>query len=438
MKFTKFGKALLMSALSAGMVFGVSSCIQSYSVGYLYVTGTVTGQTGSNGIVSGYKIEHNTGKLSTINGLPVSSGGANPIRAVLISGSRFLYVLNRGVNANGSGDCQDTTAANVCNGANIEAFVVGGNGILTPQGTYYTQGLNPFRLIADSSGSYLMALDRNAPTNAGCSTIGQTTCADITVFKIDSSTGRLSLVTNTVGTTTLGASLTYFPVPSNPIDFVLTGSTVVTLSGTPATGDSAFLYNYSSGQLTSTSNTPQSLGITKATGVVVAGGMLYVMSNEAPSGKNATGANSMIVPYQVSSGSLQAQSTGQIANDPNRSNPTYLMVEAKSKYLYIANQGNNTTGTNIAGSGITAYYITTSPAFALSFTTPATFGSGTGPQCIVEDPSNQYVYTANYNDSTVSGRVINPNTGILEDMRVTSSYTLTGPPTWCLVDGRTN
>ena len=96
MKFTKFGKALLMSALSAGVILSVTSCIQDYSVGYLYVTGTVTAQPSGNGIVSGFKIDHNTGKLTPINGLPVSSGGANPVRAVLLTGSRFLYVLNRG------------------------------------------------------------------------------------------------------------------------------------------------------------------------------------------------------------------------------------------------------------------------------------------------------------------------------------------------------
>ena len=78
MKFTKFGKALLMSALSVGVILGVTSCVQSYSVGYLYVTGTVTAQSTGNGIISGFKIDHNTGKLIPINGLPVSSGGANP------------------------------------------------------------------------------------------------------------------------------------------------------------------------------------------------------------------------------------------------------------------------------------------------------------------------------------------------------------------------
>ena len=101
MKFTKFGKALLMTTLSAAVVLSVSSCVQSYTVGYLYVTGTITAQPGGNGIISGFDIDHNTGKLNNVDGLPISSGGANPVRAVLVTGSRFIYVLNRGVNSTG-------------------------------------------------------------------------------------------------------------------------------------------------------------------------------------------------------------------------------------------------------------------------------------------------------------------------------------------------
>src|SRR5665213_95775 len=130
MKFRKFGKALLMSAISAGAVLSVTSCVQSYSVGFLYVTGTTTAQSTGNGIISGFKIDHNTGKLNAINGMPISSGGANPVRAVLLSGARFLYVLNRGVDPSG-GDCK--SAATPCTGSNIVQFSVGGNGILTAQ-----------------------------------------------------------------------------------------------------------------------------------------------------------------------------------------------------------------------------------------------------------------------------------------------------------------
>ena len=105
MKFTKFGKAFVVCAISAGVALGLTSCVQSYTAGFLYVTGTVTAQPSGAGIISGFKIDHNTGNLVPINGLPVASGGANPVRATLVTGSRFLYVLNRGANSSGGNVC---------------------------------------------------------------------------------------------------------------------------------------------------------------------------------------------------------------------------------------------------------------------------------------------------------------------------------------------
>ncbi len=199
MKFRKFGKALLMSALSVGAVLGVTSCVQSYTVGFLYVTGNLTSGSTGNGIISGFKIDHNTGNLVPINGLPVASAGANPGRAVLPSGlgSRFLYVLNRGTDSATQGACTATTAN--CAGANIAQFAVGGNGILTYQGTFFSQGLNPFRILSDGSGNFLYVLDAVAPAGAPCAQVlggAATTCGDITAFKIDQSTGRLTLLIN--------------------------------------------------------------------------------------------------------------------------------------------------------------------------------------------------------------------------------------------------
>jgi hypothetical protein len=116
MKFTKFGKTLLMIAISAGIILGITSCVQSYSVGYLYVTGTTNAGSSNSGIVSGFKIDHNKGLLTPIHGLPIGSGGTNPGRAVLLTGGRFIYVLNRGKNSAGTADC---TLADQCSGANI-------------------------------------------------------------------------------------------------------------------------------------------------------------------------------------------------------------------------------------------------------------------------------------------------------------------------------
>jgi 6-phosphogluconolactonase len=465
MKFTKFGKALLMSALSAGVVFSVTSCIQSYSVGYLYVTGTVTGSTSGSGIVSGFKIDHNTGKLTTINGLPVSSGGANPVRAVLLTGSRFLYVLNRGVSSNPAGSSICTTQY-PCQNANITQFAIGANGILTPQETFYTQGLNPFRMIADSSGSFIYVLEHDslyngAPSsstnhnpNCAAALTGATTCGDITAFLVNGTTGRLSLVQNAQVTAVGGgASLTYFPIPANPVDFVMTGGSILTLNATTATASASYPYtggatvypysvNTSNGQLTVSQNTAQPLNIAHGTAIVASVGYVFVLDNEAPS-PNPTNAASQMLPYSVGSGgALLPATSGPIPDDPNQSNPIYLVQENKGKWFYVANEGNNTTNTGTAQSGIAGYVINTPFQPTEMAGTPIGFGTGPGPQCMVEDPSNQYFYTANFNDSSVTGQVVDQNAGTLvplsQSTKASDKYLLTGPPTWCLVDGRTD
>jgi hypothetical protein len=477
MKFKKFGKALLMSALSAGVVLSVTSCVQDYSVGYLFVTGTETAGTNGAGIITGYKIDHNTGKLSAINGLPVSSGGANPVRAVLVSGSHFLYVLNRGTTASGGSNC---TTADPClpGTSNITVFAVGANGILTPQETFYSQGINPFRLIADSAGSHIFVLDHDAPDSASytgkvpastspnsCMQVlgGATSCGDITVFSINATTGRLSLVTNTPST---GTTLSYFPVPTNPVDFALasTSNSILTLSAAGSTVQSfpyaggslvfPYSYNSSTGQLAVSQNSAQTLtdgstasqsqsgvaGVPAGTAIDFAGGNVYVLDNNpitVTTNGTAITSPSQILPYSVgTNGALQTQTGGAFAESPSVSNPVVLIVESKGRWVYIANQGNNTDTTN-AQSGVDAFLLT-SP-FNLAELGTAPFGVGGGPQCLVEDPTNQFIYTANFNGSTVTGRAISQQDGTLVTLTSgPANYLLSGPPTWCLVDGRTD
>jgi 6-phosphogluconolactonase (cycloisomerase 2 family) len=443
MKFKKFGKALLMSALSAGIILSVTSCVESYTVGFLYVTGTVTSQSGGDGIISGYRIDHNTGKLTAINGLPISSGGSNPGRAVLITGSRFLYVLNRGVNAQGGTTC---TTADPCQNSNIEEFAVGGNGILTPQETFFTQGSNPFRILADTSGNYLYVLDHDSPSSAACALAlgaAATSCGDITAFSINQTTGRLQLVVNAQVTSSSGAALPYFPVPANPIDFVFASNFFLVLSGTPTTRDSVFPYTYSAGtgQLTISQNSSQPLNIAQASAIVLGGGLVYVLDNEpitiTTGGTFTAGTySSQILPFSVGTGgALQAETGGIVPDDASLSNPIYLLVEAKGKFLYVVNQGNNTNTTN-PQSGIAGYVIN-SP-YTLSFIAGEPFGTGAGPQCMIEDPSDQFVYEADAYDSSIYGRVVDPNSGVLNNLRVGNSFALPGPAAWCLVDGRTS
>ncbi len=445
MKFKKFGKALLMSALSIGAVLGVTSCVQSYTVGFLYITGNTTAGNSGQGIISGFKIDHNTGNLTPINVLPIGSGGANPGRAVLITGSRFLYVLNRGADSSGGLNC---TATSPCQKSNITQFAVGGNGILTSQETFYTQGLNPFRIIADGSGNYIYVLDAVAPSNAACSlALGPTvtSCGDITAFKVDPSTGRLTLVVNAQVTSASGTALPYFPVPADPIDMVLTSSYLLTLSGTPGAtagaGDVVFPYTYnsSSGQLTVNQNSAQPISSGNATAIVApSSGSIYVLDNEPITVSNVTYL-SQILPFTVGTGgALQAQTGGAVTDDPNQSNPIMLVSESKGKWIYIANQGDNTSST-VAQSGIVGKIVDPSSK-QLDVMPDSPFTSGSGPQCLIEDPSDQFFYTANFNDSTVTGKSLDVNSGDLRPLngKANQAFKLQGPPAWCLVSGRTS
>ncbi|HEY1578928.1 MAG TPA: beta-propeller fold lactonase family protein [Terracidiphilus sp.] len=436
MKFRKFGKALLMTALSAGVVFGISSCVQSFSVGYLYVTGNETANSTGNGFITGFKIDHNTGNLIQINGLPVSSGGSNPGRFVITSGQRFLYVLNQGTTTDG-GPCSPT---DVCSNANIVQFAIGGNGVLAPQQTYYTQGHNPFRILADTQGTHIFVLDHDAPDSTGCTLVfQQTTCGDVTVFAADPATGRLSYVLNAQVTAANGAPLTYFPVPANPIDTLLSAGTLMTLTGTTATGDSVWPYAYNSGngQMTVSQNGAQPLGMKHGTAIVVASGVVYVLDN----GVNTSGTNGQIFAYSQSGGALQAEANGYYVDDPTLSNPNYVISAGSGKWLYVLNFGDNSNTAN-PQSGIAGYDIFAPFQLQQITNFGGTAGTGGGPQCLIEDPSNQFIYTANFNSSNITGLSIDQNKGNLrpltESTHAKGSYPVPGPAAWCATSGRTS
>ena len=83
-------------------------------------------------------------------------------------------------------------------------------------------------------------------------------------------------------------------------------------------------------------------------------------------------------------------------------------------------------------STISAFTIDTQGRLARLADTSNPYPVGSGPVCMLQDPSNQYVYTSNRNDSTVSGFIINQNTGQLSGLTRGSTFPTVGNPT-CLV-----
>ena len=437
MKFSKFGRIILALVVSLGLGFGITSCSVDFTVAFLYVTGSQYNQIGA------FQIANNTGNLKTVAGTPYGSGGTNPVRSLITSSSRYLYVLNAGTPSS------DPSGNITYQGANVSIFSVGGGGNLAFQQSYTSQGTGSYRFGFSSTGSFLYVLDKYMPQKNAAGDIvnsspTQSTAfpcpdpntpglwrpvGDLTAFSVDTNTGRLSLITNNQQQDSNGTQLTTFPVGCNPIDLkVSAGYIFVTDNGPePTTGltQAVFVYalNATTGQLTLTQNSELPTGAVQisAIGADQGGRYIYILD---------TGGNQIFYYTVGSNGLLQAVTGSPTANSAPGVNPVALTSDSKTKFLYVANAG-PTSGTTNPSSVITGYTIAANGVLApLAVQSP--IGVGSGPQCVIEDPSNQYIYTADFNSNTVTGKVLDPNSGLLTDLRNATSYATVGNPTWCL------
>jgi 6-phosphogluconolactonase (cycloisomerase 2 family) len=384
------------------VVLGMSAC-GGYTVGFMWVLGSQYNQ------IAGFKIDDYTGNLTTMVNSPYPSAGTNPVSLVVRLGGNYVFVVNKGtLNSKG-----------ISNGdGNIAVFAVGEDGVLTFQNTYTSAGNAPVWATTDTTGSYLYVLDSQAPDYA---TTGN---GDITAFQIDGSTGRLQLVPNQLIKNTAGQQLNYFEVGKAPSMFRAGGSCLYTLD----TGDQT-IYPYglgANGQLTIEVNSTIPLGTVNATSLNVYGNNIYITDSGS---KLSTGGAT--IPYTTGAAcSLSVQADGAVANLPLTSNPVYSMTDSKNKYLYILNHGG--TNSNNPNSTISAYVIESTGQLQPVSDPDNPYPVGNGPTCMVEDPSNQYLYTSNSNDGTVTGKFINQNTGQLSDLTRGSSFSAFAAQATCL------
>jgi 6-phosphogluconolactonase (cycloisomerase 2 family) len=101
--------------------------------------------------------------------------------------------------------------------------------------------------------------------------------------------------------------------------------------------------------------------------------------------------------------------------------------------LYVLNQ--RSTNSLNANSTISAFVIEQTGQLQPISDPDNPYPVGSGPVCMVEDPSNQYVYTSNSIDGTVTGKYINQNTGQLSNLTRGSAFPATGLVTCLAVSG---
>jgi 6-phosphogluconolactonase (cycloisomerase 2 family) len=438
MKFWKYSRVAL--ALIGSVVLGLSiTCCGVYTTGYMYVTGAQFNQIGA------YKIDHDFGYLTPVTGSPFGNAGGTPVQEAIIPGGRFLAVVSQGtLGQAGSGS--------------VSIYSIGGGGVIAFQHTYFTSGINPVAIALAPAGNYLYVLDQIAPPDVINGVDQNAGRGDVTVFAINSSSGKLTLVTNQNTFNTNGTQLPYFTVNYNPVQMVTAFGYLYVLDqaynpnlvtppaacvNAPPTSacvtPDVFLYaiNTSNGQLTLTQNAPLTLGIQPgaASTIALAAGGKYVYITD-----NALGANSgRILPFTVGSGGvLQSLVGGPTNNIANVSYPDAVISNSNAQFLYVANFGpSSITQPNSAISGFT---ISTAngqlqPLPVSTGLNP--FPTGSGPVWMVIDPTNQYLYTADHNSNTITGRIMGATNGQLSNMFKGTSFPTVGQPTYAVVTGRT-
>ena len=453
MTYRTFGRALALIAGSLGATLGLTSCSNDHTVGYIYVLGTtVNGQPG--GAINAFREDNNNGNLKNVSGSPSSSGGTNPIRAVIPSGDRFMYVLNAGAATT------DGTGNTTYSSGNITIFTIGGYGQLQQQIQYQSQGFGSKRIAVDSSGSHLFVLDQYSPVGitAGGTTspTGVTVAAggtpppgypcqdpanpqvyhpvgDITVFTIDPSTGRLAVVPNA-----RQQNLSYFQVGCNPVDFRITGAYLFTMdAGAVSNGDVQTVYTQalaSNGQLSPTQTTTQTItangtsNITAITGDN-AGKYIYLIDTNAD----------LLYLYTIGTGGALIPVNGSPYDNSQHTQaggPVQSIVDSTGKYLFVVNGGPTVSTTTAGNADISGYNINATTGYfdTAVLTSPFVFDAATisGPVCIFEDPTNQYIYSAGSLDNSITGRKLDPGTGTLKDLSGSVAFPTVGTPSWCL------
>ena len=426
MKLSKLGRLSMAFVASVAVGLGMTAC-GGGTIGFMWVPGTQYNQ------IAGFKIDDFTGNLTAIPHSPFQSSGTNPKMIVVKPGGRYLYVINAGA-----------TSPTGLSGQNIAEFSVGGDGILTFQLPYSSQGQTPVWATVDSSGNFLFVLDSLAPagvvdtnsTTTPKQTYAQEGRGSITVFAIDPNTGRLSLVTNNQLKDTNNVNLNFFPVGIAPT-MVKTGGggCLYTLdSGTlnsPTNSIFPYAVNSSTGQLTQTTNSEIATNAGRLTSINATGTYIY-LTDAAPTAASPGG---QILPYTPGTNcNLNTLTGGAVNNLPLTSNPVWSLTDNRGRYLYVVNQ--STTNSNNANSTISAFSIESSTGKLQQVPDSNNpYSTGSGPVCMSEDPTNQWVYTSNSVDGTVTGKSINQNTGQLSDLPRVSKFTATGLATCLAISG---
>jgi 6-phosphogluconolactonase (cycloisomerase 2 family) len=397
MKFNRIVNSALAAATSLALGFGTIACDRDFTVAFVYST------SASNGTVSAYGVDYQSGELTQLNGSPFASQFVDPVTVIAHPNGRYIYVISGGrENA-------------------VEPYAVGSDGKLYSEATVnISSGASyPTAAAIDSTGSYLYV---TFTLQSGYSTASPGP-GGITIFPIHSD--------GTLGTPVSHGALNYVPVGNKPVAIAVAAPTcattpiiatntkcstgtvnsfvyVVDQEASPNAAIIGFAQNTSTGDLTllsgsaCTTGTPTvpnvctgyHAGVTpSAIAIEPTGRFVYVTDKTS----------NQVIGYQIATTTTGALTP--LVSSPYSSGlyPVSITVDPRGKYVYTANYNSNT---------VSAYSIDSASGALGGAASVGNFTTSTGPTCVTIDPAlGIYLYTSNYLDASVSGGQLSPNTG---------------------------
>ncbi len=321
------------------------------------------------GDVSGFTIDESTGGLRSIDGSPFLPGSGAFTLAFVPSG-KFGYVTALG---------SPITAFTINTKTGVPT-VIGGSPFNVPAGNSMAIAPSGKFMYLAAAGNQLEVVSVDTTTGALTAIQGGDTGSNPSSVTVDPS-GTLVYITNQ-GPSTGGNPY------GNDVWILTLGS-----NGLPITREIA-----------STQQAPASLALAGGTSSVTYTPKFAYVAND--DGDNVSG-------YKIDA------STGALSSVPgspfktgapsgSNTNPTAVAVDPAGKFVYVADF--NSRGTY---KGYVSAYKINSSTGALDPVAGSPFPAGDRPISVAVDPSDRFVYVANYVSNTISGYSLDSSTGKL-------------------------
>ncbi len=339
-------RSAAVGGASLALALGPTACSRDYTVAWVYSV------SASNGTVSAYGVDFETGILNQVAGSPFATPFTNPVRVVAAPNNKFIYVIG------GSQDAQ------------VEEFSVGTDGKLYGEHTYNLTGTYPTNATVDTTGTFLYVTytyqSGFSPASPGP--------GGLTIFPINSDNSLGTAVNQNVGNNPVAIALaTPVCVPA-PAAVIAGNSTCSNVTGGGSGVNNIYAYVLDQ-ELTLAK--PTVLGYAQNT----ANGTLTLLSGTA---------------FNPTLNTFQGSSAGVV--------PSAIAVDGTTRYVYVTDQEQNE---------VLGYQIARTTTGNLTPLSGSPFNTGAFPLDVRIDPRADYVYTANFNASTVSSFAINQATGNL-------------------------